>query len=80
MLAHPKRFLMMHNNFVQKKTTKQTRKNISVIRSHDVVIGSHVCYPLSHRNVNIEGGRIKLYINQIYVFAIIHREFTLQKS
>ena len=31
--------------------------------------------PLRHRNVNI-----KLYINQIYVNTIIHREFTLRKS
>ena len=31
--------------------------------------------PLRHRKVNI-----KLYINQIYVNTIIHREFTLRKS
>ena len=31
--------------------------------------------PLCHRNVNI-----KLYINQIYVNTLIHREFTLRKS
>jgi hypothetical protein len=31
--------------------------------------------PLCHRNVNI-----KLYINQIYVNTIIHREFTLRKK
>ena len=31
--------------------------------------------PLRHRNVNI-----KLYINQIYLNTIIHREFTLRKS
>ena len=31
--------------------------------------------PLRDRNVNI-----KLYINQIYVNTIIHREFTLRKS
>ena len=31
--------------------------------------------PLRQRNVNI-----KLYINQIYVNTIIHREFTLRKS
>jgi hypothetical protein len=42
MLAHQKLFLMMHNNFVQKKPTKIQKKNISVIRFHDVVIGSHV--------------------------------------
>ena len=37
-----------------------------------VVIGSHCAKPLRHRNINI-----KLYINQIYVNTIIHREFTL---
>ena len=31
--------------------------------------------PLCHRNVNI-----KLYINQIYVNTIIHREFTFAKE
>ena len=40
MLAHQKRFIMMHNDFL-KKQKKPEKK--SVIRSHDVVIGSHVC-------------------------------------
>ena len=40
MLAHQKLFLMMHNNFVQ---IKKKIKKKSVIRSHDVIIGSHVC-------------------------------------
>jgi hypothetical protein len=42
MLAHQKRFPMMHNNFVQKKKRKKQKKK-SAIRPHDVVIGSYVC-------------------------------------
>ena len=33
--------------------------------------------PLRHHNVNI---KLYMYINQIYVNTIIHREFTLRKS
>ena len=33
--------------------------------------------PLRHRNVNI---KLHVYINQIYVNTIIHREFTLRKT
>ena len=43
MLAHQKKIFMMHYNFVKKKEKKKTEQKISVIRSHDVVIGSHVC-------------------------------------
>jgi hypothetical protein len=42
MLAHQKRFPMMHNNFVKKKKRKKQKKK-SAIRPHDVVIGSYVC-------------------------------------
>ena len=76
MLAHQKRFPMMHNNFVQKKKRKKQGKKSAFDLT--MLLSAVMC--ANHYATAKWNCRIKLYINQIYVITIIHREFTLRKS
>jgi hypothetical protein len=70
---------MMQNKFVQKKPPEKQKKKIG-----DSI--SWCCYrqscvlTITPPQRQYWEGRIKLYINQIYVITIIHREFTLRES
>ena len=76
MLAHQKRFPMMHNNFVKKKKT-ETKIGDSISRC----CYRHSCLlTITPPQREYWEDRNKLYINQIYVITIFHLEFTLRKS